>query len=308
MMSVAEEKKTNFKTIRKFSCKLKQASFGNLSNVEDRKLAVETSFNQDGKVIREVRFNVDDEKEEIHDYTYNSNHKLMMHHWQMPLDGVEEAEKMERDEKDRLIREVKLYSGEEGESVCYIYDEKDRVLVAEYKDEEGSLTLREDYEYNDWDTLLARKITDHLEGHNRVLRFVYNDKKNLSEHDEFDAAGALISKTVYEQDEKGNDVSIVQYNAKNLVKQRVISTFNEEGKLIKRISSGNYTRIVQFEYDESGNIIDEITTDDNGIIISRNSFEYDEKSHLVYETFYEMDLTHNGRDTNMAARYEYDFY
>ena len=302
------EKKTNFKTIKKFTCKIKQASFGNLSSEEERILAVETSFNPDGKVIKEVRFNVDAEVEEVHEYTYNSNQKLVMHHWKMPLDDVEEAEKMERDEKDRLIREIKLYGGEEGESVSYTFDDKDRVLAAEFKDEEGILTLREDYEYNEWDTLNSRKITDHSEGKNKLLRFEYDDKKNLREQLELDAEGSLITKTVYEQDENGNDISVVQYTIKNEIKQRLKSIYNESGKLIKRMSSGNSTRIVQFEYDEAGNLIDEITTDENGTIISRNSFDYDEQNHVVYETIYEIDFTRSGRDTNLATSYEYEFY
>ena len=83
---------------------------------------------------------------------------------------------------------------------------------------------------------------------------------------------------------------------------------NESGKQIKRIARGFFTRIAEFEYDEKGNVMDEITKDENGTIISRNSFEYNENNLLVFETYFEIDLTHSGRDVNIANRFEYEFH
>ena len=296
------------KILRKYSCKLKQDSFGSISGEEERSLAFETTYNPDHMVTKEVRYNKANEIEEIHEYTYDANKKVTCHHWTMPLDGVEETEKMERDDKGRLTREVKMYEEEEGESVSYTYDEKGNVIVAEYKDEEGQLTLREDFEYTEQDTLSSRKTSDFVEGKNRLYKFIYNDKNRLAEQQELNPDGSLITRTLYEQDENGKDVTIVQYNSKNDITQRVITTYNEQGKQIKRVARGFFTRIGEFEYDEHGNLLDETTRDENGAIINRNSFEYDENNRLVFETYYEIDLTHSGRDTNIANRYEYEFY
>ena len=306
MAEVINENK--IKTIRKYSCKLKQDSFGVISGEEQSTLAFETNYNPDNHVTREVRFSKTGEIEEIHDYTYDQNKKVVHHHWTMPLDGVEETEKMERDEKGRLLREIKLYGADEGESVNYIYDVKGNVIAAEYKDEEGNPTLKEEFEYTGNETLLTRRTTDFIEGKNKFIKFIYNDKNNLAEQQDLDDKGGIITKTLYEQDENGNDVSIVQYNSKNEITQRVNTTYNESGKQIKRIARGFFTRIAEFEYDEKGNVLDEITKDENGTIISRNSFEYNENNLLVFETYFEIDLTHSGRDVNIANRFEYEFH
>ncbi len=300
--------KQKLKAVRKFSCKLKQESFGSLSGDEVRSLAIETFFNEEGLTIKEIRYNKNNEQEEIHEYTHDNNKKVIFHHWLMPLDEVEEAEKMERDSNGRLNREVKIYGGEEGESITYYYDEKGLVIAVEHKDEEGVLTSREDFTYNEHQLLSGRKLSDLAEGKNKSYEFFYNDKNNLVQQLEYDALGKLARKTLYEQDENGNDISIVQYNEKGDITQRMQSIYGDNGKLKKKISSGFFARIVEYDYDETGNLIDEITTDDNGAIISRNSFEFDENNHLVFETFYEIDLTHSGRDTNIANRFEYDFY
>ena len=300
--------KQKLKAVRKYYCKLKQESFGSLSGEETRNLALETFFNEDGVTIKEIRYNKDGEEEEIHEYTHDHNKKVITHHWLMPLEEVEEAEKMERDSNGKLLREVKMYGSDEGESVTYTYDEKGNVASAEFRDEEGEITSREDYIYNDHQTLSKRTIIDYAEKKNKTFEFIYNDKKNLAEQIEYDADGKLFRKTIYEQNEDGNDISIIQYNEKGAITQSVRSEYDENGRLVKKVSRGFFTRIVDYDYDERGNIIDETTTDENGAIISRNSFEFDEDNHLVFETYYEIDLTHSGRDTNLANRFEYDFY
>jgi hypothetical protein len=76
--------------------------------------------------------------------------------------------------------------------------------------------------------------------------------------------------------------------------------------MISRTTSGFYTRIYAYEYDDAGRLIDETTTDENGALISRSSYQFDEAGRLIHETAYEKDLTHSGRDMAMAYRYEYE--
>lgn len=308
MTEVTEKQKQKLKSVNKYTCKLKQDTFGSITGEEVKTLAYVTSFNEDEMVTKEVRYDSNGKIEEIHDYVYDQHKKVIEHHWSMPQDGVEESERMERDENGRLLREVKLYGEEEGESINYFYDEKDNVKTAEYKDEEGELTLKEEFEYTENKTLLFRKTTDFVEGKSKSFKFIYNDNKKLAEMHEFDTDGNLVTITKYVQDDKDNDVSIVQYNNKNEITQRVSSTYDESGKKLKRIARGFFTRISDYEYDDHGNLLNETTTDENGVIINRNSFEFDENHKIVFETYYEIDLTHSGRDTNNANRYEYVFY
>ncbi len=293
------------KKMRKFSSRLKNMTAVE-GNLENESLNVEITYHPDGKVEKELRYQSNGNVEEEHEYIYDSSGRIVLHNWSMPMDEVEQSERTERDEQGKVIREVKLYYGEEGESSNYLYDEKGRILGVKFCDEEGTLIQEEHLIYNDLDKIIQRKVTDHAAGNNSETHYIYNEKGQLVGQSELNEKGELVSRTVIEHDENGNDISLIQYNPKNEVTQRVVNTYDDQGRIIHRLASGSFTRIYTYEYDEAGRLIDESTTDENNTLISRSSFHFDEAGRLINETAYEMDLTHSGRDMAMAYRYEYE--
>jgi hypothetical protein len=292
--------------MRKFAGKLKNMSFTDPEEELDETLSTETVYSPDGKVEMELRYNSNGQVEEKHEYIYDASGKVIEHNWSMPLDEVEQSEKTERDSEGRIVREVKLYYGEEGESTKYVYDAKGRMIEARHFDEEGTLLQEEIFEFNEKDKVSKRKAADLSLNKKQESKYIYNEKGLLKEVMEYDEKENLLSRTQYEQDEKDNDVTIVQYNPSGQVTQRVTTAYDEHGRMISRMASGFYTRVYAYEYDEEGRLIDEMTTDENGTLISRSSFEFDDAGRLVHETAYEKDLTHSGRDMAMAYRYEYE--
>lgn len=297
---------TKVKTMRKYSCKLKRNNFGSVNEDLESSLFIEISYHPDGRMEQELRYNKEGEVEERHEYIYDSGNKLILHNWSMPLDEIEQSEKTERDDKGRITREVKMYYGEEGDYSVYKYDEKDNPVSVEIYDEEGNKMHEELLTYNDAGKVVTKKTIDHAGNKTAEYSYSYDASGNLAEQVEKNEDGVLQSKTVFEKDEKGNDLSIVQYNSAGEITQRMNNTYDENGRVIQRVSSGFYTRIFTYQYDDAGNLVDETAADENGNVISRNSFEYDVSNHLVHETIYEMDLTHSGRDTALIYRYEYD--
>lgn len=297
--------KTAVKKMRRYSGSLKNLKEDGMSNDKEM-LSIEITYRADGKAEGELRYNTNGQVEEKHEYIYDDAARLIMHNWSMPIDEVEQSERTERDEKGRVLREVKLYYGEEGDSVNYTYDDKDRVIEVKSLDEEGNELHVESVEFNDKGHIVSRKVVDHQGGLSSSVAYIYDEKENLVGQTEMNAKGELMFRSVMTQDENGNDISIIQYNPKGEVTQRVVNTYDENNRVIKRLASGMYTRIYNFEYDDAGLITMESATDENGTLISRSSFQYDEEGRMIHETSYEMDLTHSGRDMAMTYRYEYE--
>ncbi|MEP7264122.1 MAG: RHS repeat domain-containing protein [Bacteroidota bacterium] len=297
--------KTAVKKMRRYSGSLKNLKEDGMSNDKEM-LSIEIIYRADGKAEGELRYNTSGQLEEKHEYIYDDAGRLILHNWNMPIDEVEQSERTERDEKGRVLREVKLYYGEEGDSINYLYDDKDRVIEIKSLDEEGAEVHNEKLEYNEKGHIISRKVVDHHGGLSSGVSYIYDEKENLVGQSEMNDKGELLFRTVIEQDANGNDISIIQYNPKNEITQRVMNTYDENNRVIKRLASGMYARIYTFEYDDAGLLATESATDENGTLISRSSYHYDEEGRMIHETSYEMDLTHSGRDMAMTYRYEYE--
>jgi YD repeat-containing protein len=272
---------------------------------EEETLSLEIIYYPDGRTKEELRFNKNGQVEEQHEYIYDSGNRIIMHNWSMPLDEVEQSERTERDEEGRVTREVKLYYGEEGESASYSYDDKGRMCSVKYCDEEGALVQEEKITFNDQDKVASRTIFDGEGKQVSGTIYMYNDKGLLTGQEEVGAENEKLFETVFEYDEQGNEINIIRRTPKNQIAQRVINTYDEHNRVIKRLASSNFTRIYTYEYDEAGRLADETATDENGTLVSRSSFQFDAEGRLIHETSYEMDLTHSARDMAMAYRYEY---
>ena len=289
--------------MKKYSGSLK-----NLRNKEqgnEEVLSLEIIYFPDGRTKEEMRYNKNGVVEEQHEFIYDAENRMILHNWSMPLDEVEQAEKIERDEKGRVVREVKLYYGEEGDSAMYSYDEKGRVASIKFTDEEGEIVQEEKLTYNDLDKVTSRIMVDGTGKQVSGTNYIYDDKGVMTAQEETGEKGEKQFDTVFEHDENGNEISVSRRTDKNKITQRVVNTYDENNRLIKRLASSNFTRIYTYEYDETGRLVDETATDENGTLISRNSMHFDEEGRLTHETSYEMDLTHSARDMAMTYRYEY---
>jgi YD repeat-containing protein len=305
MSETMQEQK--LKSVRKYASKLRQVNFGAVEVDDQSRLVTEVHYGENGKVSKEIRYNSNGQQEEIHEYAYDDKDRLLEHRNAMPLDDVEEHEKTEHDDKGRVIREVKMYGDDEGESAVYEYDDAGRLKALKRYDEEGKCTEEEEMQYDAEGRMSMRIVKDHHAGKTTEIDFIYNSEGKLQEQVEKEN-GKTAVRTVFEYDAAGHDVSVAQYNASGNLAQKVESEFDEEGRLIKRISRGFYTRIYNYRYDDSSRLTDETVMDENNNVISRHAYEYDDQGRVALETIYEMDPTHSGRGTTVAHRFEYENY
>lgn len=303
-----ESKKPAVKIIRKYSSDIKSEIFGNgTSSEENGILTDEVIYNENGLIECEKKYSADGEEEELHQYSYNENKLLVQHHCRMTMDGVEETNAMERDAKGNVIKETKYYGDDAGETTTYTYNDAGKVTAADYYDEEGQLTEKNEFIYNEKGLLVKRVIHDLIKNLVKEQVFIYNENDLVSEQQEKENEKDVL-KTIFQYDEKGSEISVKQYNPLGKITYQSESAYLPNGKPLKRIVRAFNTRIIDYEYDNAGNLLAETVVDETGLVLRRNNYQYSDSNRVSAEASFEMDLSRGGRDQNLLIRYEYEYF
>ena len=295
------------KAIKKYSFEFSQQSFGNWSEIENEPvLASVTQYDEKGRIVEEVKYDADSEIEERHHYQYDNNNKVIEYKMEMPMDQVEETIRTKRNEKGQALFVQKFYGEDASEKKKYAYSDDGEVQSFLSYDEEGVPESREVYQYDEKKRLIKREVFE-PDALTRQTHFTYNEKDEPLEQSEHDSKNNLLNKVVFTYDDHGNQIKVLQLNDKGAKTSIVTTTYDDLHRPIERKSSGFYTRITYYGYDNKGNLTEETLSDENGMIITRSLYDYDENNRLAADAYYETDLTRAGRDTSMGSRYEYEF-
>lgn len=296
------------KSIKKYNQNYKNFSFSDPTThakVEFLELAVIQDEN--GNISEEVKYASDGEVEEKNTYTFNDKGKLMEHVLLYAVDDVTERRVLERNEKGFLISETKYYGDDSGESTKYEYDDKDHVTAILIYDEEGQFISREEIKYDEKGSLSERITHDtdkKITGRTTFSPAV----ENKIEETEFDAKGAVISKTVTIFDEKGKEVSSKQMTPDGKMISGFKNTYDERGNLVEKIYKDFYSKKLKYEYNEKDQLISQELFDDSGLLLRKNMYDYNDEGNVIAEQTYEMDTARGARDKHFGTRYEYEFY
>ncbi len=299
--------KKKIKSLKRYNQNYRNFNFSDLTSHADEEFVdMEVLFDDDGNIIEEIKYDSTGEIEEKNSYTFNSNGKLLTHTLLYALDDATEKRVLTRNEKGLLISEIKYYGDDTGEKTEYEYDEKDNVTAIIRYDEEGLLISREEIKYDEkgnindrttfnQDKVILSKITFSLSENNQV------------EENEFDEKGVLVSKTLLKFNENGKELSSLQTTPQGKLIASVQNTYDERGNIIEKIYKDFYSKTLKYSYNEKDNLTIQELYDDNGLLLRKNMFEYDEDGNVVAEQTYEMDTSRGGRDKHFGTRYEYFF-
>ncbi len=297
------------KSIKKYSFQFGQRSFGNWSEVEDEPvLASITQYDEQGRVVEEVKYDLDGEVEEHHHYKYDNAGRVIEYKMEMPSDEVEESTRTTRNEKGFATCIQKFYGEDGGEKREFSYNHLDEIASILHFDEEGVLEQKEVFSYDDKKRLQKREVYSGNDKLEKSTVFNYGENEQLLEQIEYDDKNNLLSKVVFTYDEHGDEIKTLQTNSKGEKTNQIITQYDYLHRPVIRKSSGFYTRITNYAYDEKGNLTEESLSDENGMVITRSLHDYDENNRLAADAYYETDLTRGGRDTSLGSRYEYEFY
>ncbi len=202
--------------------------YGDDDEVLERK---EVVWNSDGKVIRELTHYLDGSSD-THEYLYDGKGKI---------EGV-----VAKDDEDEMEFSEKYYY------------EGDKIIKVERMNSDDEVTFRQEDEYADGN-LKTRTTWSSEEGEPTTLVQEFNAAGHREQELRYDRHEQLIERNIYEEDENGRVVRIIEEN-----RQRKNTT--------------------EFAYDEQGNPIRQAETDMNGNLNHEVFRTYSAEGDLLYTT------------------------
>lgn len=170
-----------------------------------------------------------------------------------------------------------------------------------YFDADGTYNFSMQYQYDDFGNEIERVYTyDDRESDTYKTEYVYDQNGNAIKKIEYDSDGDISRIYTYEYDLANNLTIYNQYNQYERLQGSTRHTYDEKGNKIQTVETdneGTESRRIEFCYDESGRVIEELTTTVFGV--DGRSYEYDDKGQLVHEY-----LSIDGR---VFSYYEYQY-
>ncbi|MCX6290278.1 MAG: hypothetical protein NT126_00765 [Bacteroidetes bacterium] len=297
------------KTIKRYNQHYKTFRFTDgQPEAEEEFLESVIEMDASGNVLMESKFDSSGELEEKNSYSYESHGKVTEHILLFAMEDMTEKRLFRRDDKGRLLEEIKYYGDDSGERTTFVYDEKDQLIERKYYDEEGEFQYVENFIYDEKGSLVEHgKVNNEGKSEGRHA-FAHNHGDHTILENEFGTDGSLASKTLYTVDDAGRELSAVQTTAEGKLISSVITTYDEKGNPLERQFKDFYSKTVKYTYDENNHVLTNELFDTNGMLIKKNMYEYDADGNLSAEQVYEMDSTRGGRDKHFGSRYEFEFF
>ena len=294
-----------YKTIKRYNQNFKNFNFSDLSPIADNEyLEMIIEFDSVGKVLSEIKYQQNGELEEENNYKYDVNEKLIEHHFYYVMDDARETVVMSRNEKGKLISEVKFYGTDQGARIEFEYDNEDRVIGILNYDDDSDFVSKETILYNEKGAVVSR-TTNEADG-KIISDFKFNYKSETEiEELSYDTDGKLISTTITIFDDKGRELTNVEKNVQGKPISSLQNIYDERGNVIEKIYKDFYNKRVKNQYDELDRLIVQEIFDTTGMVVKRNSFEYGDEGNVISEHTFEMDSNRGGRDKHFGTRYEY---
>ncbi len=233
------------KTIRRFNQRYKTFSFSELMTKADEEyLEAVIEMDENGNVLVESKFDNQGELEERNTLRYSPEGKLLEHVLLFALEDVTEKRVLNRDDKGRLLEEIKYYGDDSGEKTTYEYNEKDLVSAIIEYDEEGELVSRESINYDESGSICER-ITDDSSGQLlQKLVFEKSGGTEVIEEKEYGNDGNLKTVTTMSFNSEGKEISSYQKTPDGKLITGTITTYDEKGNMIERRYKDFYSKSI----------------------------------------------------------------
>jgi hypothetical protein len=240
-------------------------------------------YSEDGNLLLEIAFGQDGEIADKIEYRYDENGNLLETLVYGEDDDILERKEVVRGPNGKVEKEITHYLDGSADTHEYFYNDAGMLTGFQVKDDEDEIELSEKYTYEGdkvvkverWDednelifsqedkyengVISSRKLWSAEDGDPYTLVIDYNAAGHKELEQRYNSRDQLIERNVYEEDDKGRVVKIVEEN-----KQRKNTT--------------------EYEFDERGNVIHQVETDLNGEKNHEAFREYGEDGELLLTT------------------------
>jgi YD repeat-containing protein len=220
-------------------------------------------FDEAGNLILELAYTHDGEIVDKIEYRYDEAGRLVESLIYGEYDDVMERRVAERDNDGRTTREMIHYLDGSADIHEYSYDEKGNLISMKATDDEDELEFSEKYFYE------GDKVV-------KVERCDGDDKVTFRQEDEY-IDGVLRSRKIWSS-EDGDPYTLVhqytgtgrreqelRYNSRDQLIERNIYEEDENGRVVKIVEENKQRKnTTEFTFDEKGNVIRQVETDLNG--------------------------------------------
>jgi hypothetical protein len=272
-------------------------------------LEEESHFDEKGNLIRELKYESDNTGCEILEYEYNDKGDLIRQ--KMTAEGemdIEETTLFERDNKGRLVNEVKYYGDDEGEKILVEYGAHDNPVRVSKSDPDGDPESEELMEYDSSDKLTRHHVKHFADGTETISVFTYDESSKPVKKVDTDKDGAVISIVEFHYNEQGLLARETESNENDETISEIITTYDDRENITERIIRDYNSRRLTFEFDKNDNCISEEVFDENGKMIMKTVFEFNEHNLPVHESSVATGIAFGVMDGNKDSRFEYDYY
>jgi YD repeat-containing protein len=295
---------TKIKCSRKYTIKLMKMGFGKENGEEI--LESESFYDEKGNLTRELKY--DDEtgvcEENVFDFDHSGN--IIKHFMQVEMDEISETFTFDRDEKGRLRCELKLYGDDPGEKVEIEYEAHDNPVKIKRFDSDGIPEIEELFKYDSSDRLLEHNKKLLTEEAVEIAKIKYNDNGEPVQKTVFDGDEKIVSDTTFEYDPKGRLIRETEKDDQGTIISDISTAYNEKDYVTERKISGFQSRTLLFEYDDHDNCTEEAVLDENGNLVMKTTFEFNEHSFPISES--RMFSDHSRQTASNSSRYQYEYY
>jgi hypothetical protein len=240
-------------------------------------------FNEDGHLILEVAFSQDGEIADKIEYRYDEKGQLLETLVYGEDEDILERKEVIREPGGKVIQEITHYLDGSADIQEYFYNEEGKLTGFQVKDDENEVESSEKYTYEE------DKVV-------KVERWDDDNELVFSQEDKYEN-GALSSRKIWSAEDDEPYTFIIDYNAAGYRQQE--QRYNSRDQLIERNiyevdDKGHVVRIVEenkqrkntteYEFDDRGNVIHQVETDLNGELNHEAFREYGEDGELLITT------------------------
>jgi len=272
-------------------------------------LFLEQFFDKKNNKIKEVILSEEGDEEQIIEYNYDEEGKLISEKHHFLFDEIEEKTEFNY-ENGLLMEKKKEYSYGSIETTVFSYNNHKLPTSIKVLDEDGQEEESEIFEYEGKNLIHFLK-QNALIGKDTEVWFKYDEKNRLIEEKRWSHNDLKTLTTYYDYTNDDEEPNIKIKNDKGAVIEAHIKHLNEKKQLVKheiqQVNNGLKTFITTYEYNELDKITFLETINQSGIKERSVIANYDDKGLLTSEIKSEYEVA-IGNINTFTLKYEYTFH
>jgi hypothetical protein len=267
----------------------------------------ETEYNSKGAIISQSSYTSDGLLVEKMAFEYDEQGRIITQYYFTESDEPSEVVEYLRNDKGLLIKDVKKYLDGSFDTSTYLYDDQERLTEKITVDDDGMTDLHEKFLWKD-KLLLKHEATDAEGNIISSEEFKYDDKGNVIEHTLMDEETGENQRTLSTFDEANHKTGDELYNDEGDLIEKVTYKSDESGKLISsEFDSSQKWSTTEYYYDDHGNNLGHLETDEEGNHLMLVEHTYDELNNRMESMVFSNGGT-MATNQHYKLKYEYEWF